>query len=55
MGFDVAAEPIVIAEDLPGRDRARHVGTIPYRLVKNLTREPENRVCLNEYVRSAVL
>ncbi len=32
MGFDVSAETIVIAEARPGRDRARDLGTIPYRL-----------------------
>jgi hypothetical protein len=32
IGFDVSAEPIVIAEALPGRERARDLGTIPYRL-----------------------
>ena len=30
--FDVSAETIVIAEARPGRDRARDVGSIPYRL-----------------------
>ena len=32
LGFDVSAETIVIAEALPGRERARDLGTIPYRL-----------------------
>lgn len=32
LGFDVSAETIVIAEAHPGRDRARNLGTIPYRL-----------------------
>ncbi len=32
IGFDVSAETIVIAEARPGRDRARDVGSIPYRL-----------------------
>ena len=32
IGFDVSAETIVIAEARPGRDRARDLGTIPYRL-----------------------
>ena len=32
VGFDVSAETIVIAEARPGRDRARDVGSIPYRL-----------------------
>ena len=32
IGFDVSAETIVIAEARPGRDRARNVGSIPYRL-----------------------
>ena len=30
--FDVSAETIVIAEAYPGRDRARDMGSIPYRL-----------------------
>ena len=32
IGFDVSAETIVIAEARPGRDHARDLGTIPYRL-----------------------
>ena len=32
IGFDVSAETIVIAEARPGRNRARDVGSIPYRL-----------------------
>ncbi len=32
IGFDVSAETIVIAEARPGRDRARNLGAIPYRL-----------------------
>lgn len=33
IGFDVSAETIVIAEAHPGRDRARDVGSISYRLL----------------------
>ncbi len=32
LDFDVSAETIVIAEALPGRERARDLGTIPYQL-----------------------
>lgn len=32
IGFDVSAETIVIAEAFPGRERARDLGTISYRL-----------------------
>lgn len=32
LGFDVSADTIVIAEALSGRERARDLGTIPYRL-----------------------
>jgi hypothetical protein len=32
VGFDVSAETMVIAEAYPGRDRARDMGSIPYRL-----------------------
>jgi transposase len=32
VGFDVSAETIVMAEARPGRDRARDVGSSPYRL-----------------------
>ena len=32
LGFDVSGEPIVISEALSGRERARDLSTIPYRL-----------------------
>ena len=49
IGFDVSAETIVIAEARPGRDSARDMGSIPYRLdsvTQWIQRQPDARTLL---------
>ncbi len=49
IGFDVSAETIVIAEARPGRDRARDMGSISYRLdsvTQWIQRQPDAQTIL---------